>query len=678
MVQYRNPLIIKFTSKGDGKIEVMDNRSVNVDYASQWKPYKQMLSQAMNGNFDYIMVSFDDGFKDSSNEKLFKSTNIKLNGLFSDAKKQNLKVFNRFDNQLYYLNPSYKEKGTVYAPSDAYILEKYHSVADTKGEYEWQHQQAENWKKFSYMMPLGGPNDKFVEDHKSMLANPKRGLGEKDLDGFFSWQTGKPVVPGLMNDNMVGMPNMRASQYADIELFVGDRPVPTHPISIMTSGNSGFVIPMRNVNGEYAKFQVGTDITPINVRLKASAPDGVSIMKSEIFDKDNKEFYGGKYLFKFKDGRDSDLHVKTASNSKIFFEDANGEFEVKLKENIKDKLLDRGYDLPPIIDRLDVVPNGKYMWPAAGTLTGSDECRKIVSPSNPGFVKARDPKNGSDEYIVMVAEGALKGIITAKYLDTPDATGVSLADKIAGNRGLIVAQVPGVAESFLTSVSPIYTDTNLKIAGTYIAMDADGRENLSVARGIHKAVEKLQRYTPVSVLSWDPSQKGIDDALLAAAQGKITIADMKVKWGSPEKLFPLDQAEAPNPYKLDGTRANDGEYAIPQWLIEYRADLARSEQKIHEQQAISEMVQKADRKITPSEVHRMVQERGLDKVNEEPVVEPTEDDVIADSMGTTDSDFAKQFEQELAIINQTHEQQVKALAEKYSGEIDLDSYGIKL
>ena len=650
MVQYRSPLIIKFTTNGDKSIKQMDARTVNVDASAPWKPYKETITNALNATvngekaFDYVMVSFDEGFKESNKED-FHSTNIKLNALFSDAKKKDIKVFNRYDNQLYLLNPDYKEKGSVYTPSDDTILAKYNAVGD---DYEWQHQQAEVWKKFSHLRPLGGPDDKFVSDHKSMLANPSRGLKDEDLDGFFSWQTGKPVIPGLMDNNMVGFPNMKAQQFNDIELFVGDKPIPSKPIALKTGGNAGYVIPMRNVNGEYAKFQVGTDITPINVFLKAKAPDGVSIQKSQYYDKNNKEFYGGKYLFKLTDGRDSDLHVKSASNDKIFFEDVYGEFEVKLKSDIKQTLIERGYDMSEIIDKLQVSPQAKYIWPAGGDLTGTKECREIVSPSNAGFVKAREPKNGSDQYVVMVAEGALKGIITAKYLDVKDSTGVSLADKIAGDRGLIVAQVPGVAEAFVKSVSHIYTDTDLKIAGTYIAMDADGRENLSVARGIHSAYNELAKYNPVSVLSWDPEQKGIDDALLAVSRGDITVADMKVKWGSADKLFPLDQAEAPNPYKLDGTRANGGQYGTPDWLIEYRADLARKEAIVRENQLATN--------------------------------DPNyEDNKLAEAMGSVNTESIEQsFASELEAITTMHEANVKALVDKYADTIDVSKFGLEI
>ena len=73
-------------------------------------------------------------------------------------------------------------------------------------------------------------------------------------------------------------------------------------------------------------------------------------------------------------------------------------------------------------------------------------------------------------------------------------------------------------------------------------------------------------------MSWDPKQKGIDDSLLAIANGKITLEQMDVHFGTPEKLFPLDKAKTPIPYKLNGERAwqEDG---VPAWRKEWQDDV---------------------------------------------------------------------------------------------------------
>src|SRR5699024_446173 len=110
--------------------------------------------------------------------------------------------------------------------------------------------------------------------------------------------------------------------------------------------------------------------------------------------------------------------------------------------------------------------------------------------------------------------------------------------------------VSGTAFAFTKSVDHIFEEKN--VVGTYIAFDADGRENYNVAKGIHQAYDHLGKQSPVKVLQWNPDQKGLDDALLALANHDIKMEDMDIRYGNPKTLFPLDQAEKPNPYKLDG------------------------------------------------------------------------------------------------------------------------------
>ena len=57
---------------------------------------------------------------------------------------------------------------------------------------------------------------------------------------------------------------------------------------------------------------------------------------------------------------------------------------------------------------------------------------------------------------------------------------------------------------------------------------------------------------------------------------------MDIHFGKPETLFPLDKAEAPNPYKLDGTRANK-----QAWVGEYQESLDERKKVITEAQAAS-------------------------------------------------------------------------------------------
>ena len=80
-------------------------------------------------------------------------------------------------------------------------------------------------------------------------------------------------------------------------------------------------------------------------------------------------------------------------------------------------------------------------------------------------------------------------------------------------------------------------------------------------------------------MSWDPDQKGLDDALLALSRKQIEFKDMDLTFGKAAELFPLAQATPPNPYKLDGTRANrtNGD---AQWQLDYRENLAERENRM--------------------------------------------------------------------------------------------------
>ena len=61
---------------------------------------------------------------------------------------------------------------------------------------------------------------------------------------------------------------------------------------------------------------------------------------------------------------------------------------------------------------------------------------------------------------------------------------------------------------------------------------------------------------------------------------------MDLTFGTANELFPLAQATPPNPYKLDGTRANrtNGD---AQWQLDYREQLAEKEARIQSIQASS-------------------------------------------------------------------------------------------
>lgn len=574
-MEYKNPLIVRFTADGSKKVEQVNSETIHIDTDGNWKKFKDLTGAAFGSQqFDYVMVTFDDSAVNADKAKLG-SLQIKLNTLYKDATSANLKVFNRYDDKMYLMNPDYSGfyKLDLYAPKDDDILEKFESFGD---EYAWQHHQAELFQKFSAFMPLS--NGKYGANHEAILKDPGRGLDDEDLKDMFSWRSGLNVAPGLMGDDMVGMPGIAGRHIPDVELSYKDKPLEYDVVALRTEGMPGYIIPMRNVKGEFAKFQIGADVSKTNVKLKASAADGRTIQASEYLDKKSRI-----YKFKFKDGKKTNLQAVAGDNDKQTWRDAKGTFNTHVKQDVKSILLERGYDIPEIIDKLNVVPMSKYIWPNPGTLTGTTDVRNVVTPSNAGFITAREPKNGCDSYVVLVAEGALKGMITAKYIDVTDATGKSFADKIAGDRGVIVAQVPGVAAKFVSSVSKIYNDTDLKIDGTYIALDADGRTNFDVCKNIHGAYHELAQWSNVSVLSWNPEQKGVDDALLAIHQGKITLDDMGIRYGTPEKLFPIENSTKPIPLLLNGQPAYTDKSKVA-WQEEYGESRRARDARIKEAQ----------------------------------------------------------------------------------------------
>lgn len=577
-----NPLVVRFR-KGEGAVTRKDN-IVSVPAQSDWNLFKNSIGKAINNDkIDYVAVSYADVGEDLQKDDVLKTLDIKTHQILKESTKNGLRTFARFEDQVYFLNPTYDEQKNTsklfYAKDEAVLAKRdsYETAAD------WEKHQSDILKKFKVMMPL--TEQKYFENtnHKAELLDPSRGLNEDQLDEYFSWQPNKPIVPELIGDNMIGMPGVKATAYPDITLAVGDQDVPTTPLALETTGMPGIMIPMKNPQGDSPKYQIASDVTTYNVLLKAKANDGVSIQKSEYFDKKSKE-----YNFK-RNGADSHLKVSAADNKDITLQDIDGMFKVKLKQNIKPILEARGYEIPEIVDSLKPVTGAKYIWMSPGNMVGSPainnnkkEGMNRISPSNAGFITAREPKNGTDEYLVTVVEGALKGMITAEYIDKKDAMGVSVADHIAKGRGLIIAQVPGVSKSFIQSVGRIYDEKN--VVGTYIAMDADGRENRMVATGIHDAYNELSQYSPVKVLSWDPKQKGMDDALLAIARHEITVDDMDLHFGSAEKLFPIEESKMPDPYKMNGTRANGG----PEWQQEWETRKKARNAKVVEGQKESE------------------------------------------------------------------------------------------
>lgn len=652
-MELSQPLIVRF-QKGRGNITREDN-ILNVPAFSTWQTFKDDVSAALDTpDIDYVALSYRDVGDDLENDKVLKTLDIKTNHILKESQNKGLRAFNRFNDKLYFLNPSFDEQkgdGKDYRPQDKTVLEKRDQFPETK---DWEKHQSDLLKKFQVTMGLTEGRYFEQTDHKSLLLDPSRGLSEDKLDEYFSWKPYQTIVPELMGDDMMGMPAVSAKAYDNLTVSVNGKTLSAAPLTLETSGHSGIMIPMKNVHGDAPKYQVSADITKGNFTLKARAADGVSIKTSEY---SKGKGYKTEYTFTI-DGKPSELKVEQADNNGAVMSDIKGEFSVGIKEDIKSKLEDRGYEIPEFIDSLKTVPSAKYVWLAQGNMAGSNKknifhaettdgkamklseyykesnkgnasytfqqdgkdsnmrvkavdderiylhdsrgefdvplkgdfkplledrgyelpenlasfepvpqakgvwdakgVTKHTIPSNAGFITAREPKNGRDEYLTLVVEGALKGMIVSDYLDKPDENGVSLADTIdsTGERGIVVAQVSGTAFAFTKSVDHIFEEKN--VIGTYIAFDADGRDNYNVAKGIHQAYDHLGKQSPVKVLQWNPDQKGLDDALLALANHDIKMDDMAIHYGSPENLFPLDQAEKPNPYKLDGSKEYGG------------------------------------------------------------------------------------------------------------------------
>lgn len=576
----QNPAIVAFSGSDERKITEHQGRLI-VPQGASWRQFQNEFDKHIEGH-DSVMVSLNDDV-DRDDGQSINNINIKTKHINKSANQADIPVMAKQGESWYMLNPSYEDKfqdyQQPYAPTDDEVMERYESY---ESKENWQEHQSEVFDRMATVYPLANANYPGQPDHKGDLTQPKRGLSEEDLEGYWSWKANDTINPQLYDDDFVGIPGIEAYSRSDFTMTPqkGPNAGETQQMDVkvlQTANPSGLMIPMANKHGNTAKYQIATDNSAFNIRLKPRVEDGTSIQHSEIYDKKKRE-----YNFKM-DGEDSKLRVDDVKLGKgkdvITFSDAKGSFQAELGEDMKETLTERGYEIPDIIDTMESSQNAKYMWQGPGKMTGSKEVQKTVTPSDAGFTVAREPENGRDDYLMVVTEGALKGKIVSKYLNEPDEQGESVGDHLGAHngRGLIVAQVPGVSKAFIESVPEIHDEYN--ISGTYIAMDADGRDNLSVAKGIHQSEEILKEHSPVKIMSWNPEHKGLDDALIAVGRHEITREDMDIRFGSPEKLFPLDEAKSPNPYKLDGSRANK-----QQWMQEYSESVKKSDAKIADAQ----------------------------------------------------------------------------------------------
>lgn len=575
MVQLTKPISIRFTNTTN------DVRTYNVltgdpsgfngiptieipisGNSNQYRTYVDTISKIFNsGQFDYGIISYDPSIARRT-PQILHSIDIRMNALRKEAGDK-VRLFDRFNNNLYYLNPQPKEGQAYYVP-DNEVIAKRNQFATKE---EWEKYQSDVWDKLAPFFTLTKGEFKGQTNHLKELTSEKRGLNERQLEGFLSWKNNMSMLPGLINEDLVGMPGFNARKFDDMQLFILGKPLNSPILSVKTSGQSGFMIPMKNLQGDTPKHQLGVDSTKMTLTLKAKAADGISIRTSEY---STKEGYDRVYHFKLTDGRDSNLKIHYADNEKVELTDILGTFVVNEGQNIIPALKDRGYVIPELMDTLKPSKT-KYTWLSRGTMAGNEKlAREEIIPSKAGFITPVQPPQGSDEYTLIVVEGALKGKIVAEYMNVKDSTGMSLADHLAPGTGVIVAQSPGTAQSFIDSIQDVFPKRNIK--QTYIALDADGATNLSVAKGIHYAYDTLGQHATTHVLTWDINKgKGLDDLILGVMNpaNQRTFRDIGLDRGTAEQLYPLDKATENIPYSLDGTRSYSGQV---EWQQQYEQD----------------------------------------------------------------------------------------------------------
>ena len=575
MVQLTNPISIRFTNT------THDVRTYNImtgdpqgfnniptieipisGTSAQYRTYVDTISKIFNsGKFDYGIISYDPSIARRT-PQILHSIDIRMNAL-RKAAGDNVRLFDRFNDTLYYVNPQPKEGEPYYVPDDK-VLGKRNTFTTKE---DWEKYQSDVWDKLAPFFPLTKGEFKGQSNHLQELTSAKRGLNERQLDGFLSWKNNMSILPGLINDDLIGMPGFNARIFNDFQLFIGGTPLNSPILNIKTSGQSGFMIPMRNLQGDTPKHQLGVDSSKLTLTLKAKAADGISIRTSEY---SSKEGYDRIYHFKLADGRDSNLKIQYADNEKVELSDVSGSFVVNEGQNIIPILKERGYVIPELMDTLKPSKT-KYTWLARGTMAGNEKlAREEIIPSKAGFITPVQPPQGSDEYTLIVVEGALKGKIVAEYMNMKDSSGMSLADHLAPGTGVIVAQSPGTAQSFIDSIQDVFPKRNIK--QTYIALDADGATNLSVAKGIHYAYDTLGQHATTHVLTWDINKgKGLDDLILGVMNpaNQRTFRDIGLDRGTAEQLYPLDKASENIPYSLDGTRSYTGQV---DWQEQYELD----------------------------------------------------------------------------------------------------------
>ena len=553
--EYHKPFIVRFTRN---EVAPKPNELVLSD---KYQPdlMKSLVSALNAGDYDYVAVTFDQSLQN------LKQCHMAMNLVNKAATERKMPVINRQNKKLFITNPKIFSKiSKKFVADDDTVRQRFEAY--TKDQ--WEARRHNVLGTMHQLHPLSNKTDDFSTNQFAKLTNPKRGLEAKDLREFFTYPAGKVIIPGIYNDDFVGMFGVNATTY-DMKFFNGETPINEPVLSYKHKGYGGYVIPMKTQHNLFGRPQVGTDTNTFNTKLSVKHVSGYSLNKNEYQIKDDSSANGVRYTFKNTDGVDMNLRlIDVKDEVEAYFQDNTGKFVFPVGKDLTDVLKSRGYDIHPNIKSISLANSAKYSWIGAGDMCGSDKLAQQLHPADAGFVYARPPKEGHGSTVIVV-EGALKGRIVGKYITTHDKNGKSIASEIVPEEnGIIIAQVAGTNGKAAKSVRRIAE--TCKIDNVILAFDADGRTNRNVAIGINDA-ESLLNDLNCGTLAWNPDLKGMDDMLLAVHNGQATVEDCQLHVGKAAELFPVESALPPGSVDLDGNMSFDT------WKDEYRADLKRTQ-----------------------------------------------------------------------------------------------------
>ena len=169
-MEFTKPLVVQYQSgKGaanDGHVHQSGDVMTVPMQLEDWNEFKNTLvANYESGNYDSTIISSVGlSHQDKNDPRNIQTMDIRNNEVVREADKVGNRVFNRFNKQLYFINPTFDEKksmGKNYAPTNQEVLDKYNKYSD---KLAWQGHQARIIQKFKATMPLttGQPDRKSV------------------------------------------------------------------------------------------------------------------------------------------------------------------------------------------------------------------------------------------------------------------------------------------------------------------------------------------------------------------------------------------------------------------------------------------------------------------------------------------------------------------------------------